>query len=109
MREFSVGKNLTAATKTTLYTVPTGYYAKWNLLYMVNHTAGNKHFDVLWYDKSETTEIKLFDNYSLTAGQYLRFDGGADIILEEGDEIRAETEAGAAMSIIVTIDLIRKA
>lgn len=109
MREFSVGKNLTAATKTTLYTVPTGYYAKWNLCYIVNHTGNNKYIDVFWYDKSLTTEIKVLDNYILTAGNFLKFDGGAYIVLEEGDELRCEAEAGSDMSIINTLELIRKA
>lgn len=109
MREISVGTNIAAATKTTLYTVPTGYYAKWNLCYIVNHTGNNKYVDVFWYDKSVTTEIKVLDNYILTAGNFLKFDGGAYIVLEEGDEIRAETESSSDMSIINTFELIRKA
>jgi len=109
MREISVGTNIAAATKTTLYTVPTGYYAKWNLCYIVNHTGNNKYVDVFWYDKSITTEIKVLDNYILTAGNFLKFDGGAYVVLEEGDELRAETESGSDMSIINTLELIRKA
>ena len=46
MRQISVGNNLTAATKTTVYTVPTGYYALWNLCYIVNHSGNNKTIDV---------------------------------------------------------------
>lgn len=109
MREVSVGNNLTAAVKTTVYTVPTGYFAKWNLCYVVNHTAGNKTVDVFWYDKSTNVEIKVLDNYSLTAGAFLKFDGGAYVVLEEGDQIRAESETGSDMSIINTFEVIRKA
>ena len=109
MREISVGNNLTAASKTTVYTVPTGYYAKWNLCYIVNHTGNNKVVDVFWYDSSTATEIKVLDNYSLSAGNFLKFDGGAYVVLEEGDQIRAESEAGSDMSIINTFEVIRKA
>lgn len=109
MREISVGNNLTAAVKTTLYTVPTGYFAKWSLCYVVNHTGNNKYVDVFWYDKSANIEIKVLDNYILTAGTFLKFDGGAYIVLEEGDQIRAETETGSDMSIINTLEVIRKA
>lgn len=109
MREISVGTNIAAATKTTLYTVPTGYYAKWNLCYIVNHTGNNKYVDIFWYDKSINTEIKVLDNYILTAGNFLKFDGGAYVVLEEGDELRGETESGSDMSIINTLELIRKA
>ena len=62
MRQISVGNNLTAATKTTVYTVPTGYYALWNLCYVVNHSGNNKKVDVFWYDKSTNVEIKVLDN-----------------------------------------------
>ena len=109
MREISVGNNLTAAVKTTVYTVPTGYYAKWNLCYLINHTGNNKYVDVFWYDKSTNTEIKVLDNYTLSAGNFLKFDGGAYVVLEEGDEIRIESEAASAMSSINTFEVIRKA
>lgn len=109
MRQISVGNNLTAATKTTVYTVPTGYYALWNLCYIVNHTGNNKYIDVFWYDKSTNTEIKVLDNYILSAGNFLKFDGGAYIVLEEGDQIRTESETGSDMSIINTFEVIRKA
>ena len=108
MRQISVGNNLTAATKTTVYTVPTGYYALWNLCYIVNHTGNNKYVDVFWYDKSVNTEIKVLDNYILSPGNFLKFDGGAYIVLEEGDEIRCESEAASTVSVINTFEVIRK-
>jgi len=108
MRQISVGNNLTAAVKTTVYTVPTGYYALWNLCYIVNHTGNNKTIDVFWYDKSTNVEIKVLDNYILSPSNFLKFDGGAYIVLEEGDEIRVEAEASSTMSTINTFELNRK-
>jgi len=108
MRQVSVGNNLTAAVKTTVYTVPTGYYALWNLCYVVNHTGNNKTVDVYWYDKSSDTEIKVLDNYTLSPSQFLKFDGGAYIVLEEGDQIRVESELASTMSTINTFELNRK-
>jgi hypothetical protein len=108
MREISVGNNLTAATKTTVYTVPTGYYAKWNLCYIVNHTGNNKTADAIWYDASTNTEIYVLDNYVLSPSQFIKFDGGAYVVLEEGDQIRIESESGSTMSSINTFELIRK-
>lgn len=109
MRQVSVGNNLTAAVKTTVYTVPTGYYALWNLCYVVNHTGNNKNIDVFWYDKSTNIEIKVLDNYVLSPSQFLKFDGGAYIVLEEGDEIRCESESASSMSTINTFEVLRKA
>jgi hypothetical protein len=108
MRELSVGNNLTANVKTTVYTVPTGYYAKWSLLFVVNHTGNNKYIDALWYDKSANIEIRVLDNYTLSPSQYIRFDGSAFVVLEEGDEIRLQSETGSDMSTINTIELVRK-
>lgn len=108
MREFSVGHNLTPTVKTTCYTVPTGYYAKWNLSYIVNHTGSNKTINIAWYDKSNNIEVRVLDNYDLAHTEFVKFDGGAYVVLEEGDEIRATAESGSDMSIINTVELIRK-
>lgn len=109
MREISVGNNLTANVQTTIYTVPTGYYAKWNLCYVVNHTGNNKYIDVVWYDASANIEVRVLDNYILSPTQFIKFDGGAYVVLEAGDQIRALSETGSDMSIINTFELIRKA
>lgn len=108
MREVSVGNNLTANVKTTVYTVPTGYYAKWNLCYVVNHTGNNKFIDAMWYDKSANTEIRVLDNYILSPTQFVKFDGGAYVVMEEGDEVRLMSETGSDMSAINTFELVRK-
>jgi uncharacterized cupin superfamily protein len=48
------------------------------------------------------------DNYVLTATQFVKFDGGAYVVLEEGDQVRAQAESGAVFHLINTFDLIRK-
>lgn len=108
MKEISVGKNLVADTKTTMYVIPNRHYAKWNLLYAHNATASAKAFSGWWYDKSEDTEIAIVDLYPLPAKEYLKFDGGAYVVLEEGDEIRVKVEAGATATCIVTLELEHK-
>ena len=108
MKEHSVGTILTDDTKTTIYTVPTGYYAKWNLCYVVNHAGANKNIDVIWYDLSNTTEFFVLDDYSLATKSFVKFDGGAYVVLDEGDEIRAQGEATSTFHLINTFELIRK-
>lgn len=106
MRAVSVGVVLTPNTKTTLYTVPTKHIGAWNLLYAHNGTASAKNFSAWWYDKSENTEIPIVYNFPLAATDYLKFDGGAYVALDEGDEIRVQIETGATnASCIVTIEL----
>lgn len=108
MREVSVGHNLTADTKTTVYTVPTGYYAKWNLCYVVNNTGNNKTISAWWYDISTGTEYAVLSGYVLSPTQFIKFDGGAYVVLEEGDQIRLKSELASTMSSINTFELIRK-
>lgn len=109
MRQYSVGNNLTANVKTTVYTVPTGYYALWNLCYIVNTTGNNKTVDVYWFDKSANTEVVILDAYLLTHTNFIKFDGGAYIVLEEGDEVRILSESDSVMSSVNTFEVYRKA
>jgi hypothetical protein len=108
MKPVSTGNILTAATKTTVYTVPTGYYARWVLCYVVNTGGNNKTVDALWYDSSTATEIHVLDNYVLSATQFIKFNDGAYVVLEEGDQVRLESETGSTMNTINTFELYRK-
>jgi len=108
MKPVSTGNVLTAATQTTIFTVPTGYYAKWNLCYVVNHSGNNKYIDVVWYDASASTEVHVFDNYVLTSTQSVTFGNGNYVVLEEGDQVRATSETGSTINIINTFELYRK-
>ena len=108
MKPISTGNVLTAATQTTIFTVPTGYYARWPLCYVVNHSGNNKFIDVVWYDSSAATEIFVLDNYVLSPTQFIKFNDGAYIVLEEGDQVRATSETGSTMNTINTFELYRK-
>ena len=106
MRPISVGKNLTANTATTLYTVPTGYYAICTLLHATNSTASNKHISFSWYDLSATTSIPIVFEYTITSKS--NFDPITDVqsfVIEEGDYITATSETGSTMSVIGTFEV----
>ena len=106
MRPVSVGKNLTAATATTLYTVPTGYYAKCVLLHATNSTASNKHISFSWYDSSASVSIPVTFEYTIAAKT--NFDPITQIqnfVMEEGDYITATSETGATMSVVATFEV----
>lgn len=106
MRPVSVGVNLVAGTKTTIFTMPPRQLGKWNLLYALNGTASAKNFNCWWYDASTNTEIYITHNYPITGASFLKIDGGAYTVLEEGDEIRVQIESGATnASCIVTVEL----
>ena len=106
MRPVSVGKNLTAATATTLYTVPTGYYARCVLIHAANATASNKHITLSWYDASASTSIYITFEYTLSAKTSLAtIDLTKYIVMEEGDYLTATSETGSTISVIATFEI----
>lgn len=109
MREISVGKNLTANTLTTMYTVPKQHTARFLTLFAHNAGGSTKHISVWWYDKSANTEIIILLEYNLSSKTYLELNGVAYIFLEEGDEIRVKSETGSTVSCIVTLEQEYKA
>lgn len=105
MRPVSVAATPTAATLTTVYTVPTGYYALFNLMYLHNTTGSTKSITAQWYDSSAATSYDILSNYNMSSKEYLKFDGGAYIVLEEGDQFRVTTESGSTFSVLGTFEL----
>jgi len=108
MKTLSTGYNLTAATLTTVYTVPTGYYAKCILLHTCN-TSPSKHISFSWYRASTATTIAVVSEQVLAARTTLDLLTNSQcFVMEEGDYITSITEAGATMSIVATFELYRK-
>jgi hypothetical protein len=86
-RKISVGKTKNTAAKEAMYVVPTKQTALWNLLYVANVGANNKSASVYWYDKSTNEEYGIV-NKTFNSGEWVQWNGGAYVVLEEGDEIR---------------------
>ena len=106
MRPVSVGKNLTAATATTLYTVPTGYYASCVHLHVANSTASNKHISLSWYDTSASLSIPItFETVISSKTSFDAITSNQYFVMEEADYITATSETGATMSVIATFEV----
>ena len=105
MRETSVGANLTAATLTTLYTVPTGYYAKLVTVLATNASGSNKHITLDWYDASTAATYSFVYQYTVASKTYLSLNDSSYITLEEGDIIKATSEAGSTFAVAITLEV----
>lgn len=108
MRAITAGTNLTAATPTVIYTVPVGYFAKWNLLYVLNGSGSTKHITVTWYDASAGANINILYQYNVNSKEFLKIDGGAYMVMEEGDYVTVTSEAGSTYTTIATFEQIKK-
>ena len=104
MRALSVGVNPAAATDTTVYTCPTGYYAKFTVMYIHNTGGSTKHITVQWFDASANTTLDILTAYDFSSKTYLQFDGNAYIVLEEGDKIKITTQSASTFSFIATFE-----
>jgi hypothetical protein len=104
MRELTVGKNLTAGTATTVYTVPKGCKAIATLLFLANGGGNSKSITAKWYNHSENTEIIIAAGKSVSAGEYIQFSDGR-MVMDEYDEVRITPEAASTFSVILTFEL----
>ena len=107
-RPITIGMNLTSAVPVAVYTVPTGYDAKWNLMYLMNGTGSTKHCTVYWSDASTATDIYVLNQTSVAAKEFVKLDGGAYTVMDEGDTVKMRSEAGSSFSTICTFELIKK-
>ncbi len=104
MRALSVGVSPTAAVDTTVYTCPTGYYAKFTVMYIHNTGGSTKHITVQWFDASASTTLDILTNYDFSSKTYLQFDGNAYIVFEEGDKLKITTQSASSFSFIATFE-----
>lgn len=107
-RPITVGLNLVAGSLTTVYTIPLGYYAKWNLMYLFNGTGSTKTMTMYWHDASTATDIYILNANPINSKDYYRIDGGAYVVMEEGDKVVMQSEAASSFSTICTFELFKK-
>lgn len=104
MREVSVGKNLTANTSNTMYTVPKGCKGIMTLLFIANGGGNTQSITAVWHDASETTNITIAGGKSVSAGEYIQV-ANERIVLDEYDYIAITPSSGSTFSAIVTFEI----
>ncbi len=106
MRELTVGKNLTAGSANTVYTVPKGCKAIATLLMLSNYGGSSKSVNASWYDHSTNTSVTIVGGHSVSAGSYLMFNQGR-MVMDEFDELRVTPEASSSFSVIFTVEILQ--
>jgi hypothetical protein len=106
MRPVSVGVAPAAAVATTVYTVPTGYYAQMRVMFIHNAGGSTKHITVQWYDASTAATIDILFQYDLNSKTFFEINGNAYIVLEEGDRIIVTTQSASTFHFISTFEQI---
>ena len=96
---------------TTIYEVPQGKKAEWVLLYVVNDSGSTSGFSVRMYNAQSDANIQIFDDKSLSDGEFFKIGGGTNefIMLAEGDKVEALDGGGMTllMSVIESNNIIQ--
>ena len=103
-RKISVAKTKTTTAKDTLYTVPVKNSGLWQLAYVIS-TAGTNTPSVYWYDSSANVEYLVLAGKNLGAGDFVLL-SEAEVVLQEGDEIRVAQSGTSSVTYIFTVELI---
>jgi hypothetical protein len=106
MRELTVGKNLTAGSSNTIYTVPKGCKAIATLLFIANGGGSSASVSAGWHDVSYGATITISGAKNLGAGEYLQFSDGR-MVMDEGDYLTVTPAAGSTFSVILTMEILQ--
>lgn len=98
---------LTDATETTLFTVPSGFHAVINYIFIANHAVAAKTASLHFHNDGGANRVDIFDAESVGGGGRLTLGngGGPMFVLHEGEVVKVQTEASSDMEFAVTFDL----
>ena len=99
---------LTDATETTLFTVPTGYHATIYYVFVANHAGSTKTASLHFAESGGSNRVDIYDAENVSGGGRLTLDagGGPMFVLHEDEVVKVQTEASSDMEFVVTFDLL---
>lgn len=99
---------LTDATETTLFTVPTGFHAIIHYIFIANHATASKTASIHFANSGGSNRIDIYDDESVGGGDHLTLGngGGPMFVLHENEVVKVQTEASSDMEFAVTFDLV---
>jgi len=99
---------LTDATETTLFTVPTGFHVVIHYIFIANHAGNTKTASLHFAESGGANRVDIYDGESVGSGNRLTLGngGGPMFVLHEGEAVKVQTEASSDMEFAVTFDLV---
>jgi len=105
---YTKNANVTTTDESTIVTIPDGYVAHWNMLFVVN-LGGSTNGVGLYVDKADSSRIDILGGGNVSSKDYLLLDGAAVFVLQAGDAIKAYTTSAGDVEFVVTFDLLEQA
>jgi hypothetical protein len=98
--------NLTDTSTQTIVTVPNGYVAHWNLLFVANLHNATNNITVFVDKPSPTPDVYIYNGTNVQSKENLIINNNAVFVLQPGDIIKASTGGIGNMEVVVTFDLL---
>jgi hypothetical protein len=104
---YTKNANVTTTAESTIVTIPNGYVAHWNMLF-VSNLGGSTNGAGIYVAKADSSRIDILGGGNVSSKEYiLRTDGV--FVLQAGDAIKAYTTAAGDVEFVVTFDLLEQA
>jgi hypothetical protein len=101
----SIGIDIPANTLTEVFTVPNGYVADVEMLFVSNNGTGNANASVYWQHEHDSDhKIYILKDKTISAKEFLQFSNGS-VVFKSGDSMQVLTAAASTFALIVTFDL----
>ena len=101
---YTKNANVTTTAVSTLVTIPNGYVAHWNMLYISNLGNQNNHATV-YVDKSDGTVLNIINGYTISNKNFLLF-SDVVLVLQPEDVVMCSTQSAGDVEFVVTFDLL---
>ena len=99
-------KTLTNTTLTTMFTIPDGFHAVVNYVFIANHGGATNSIDLYW-DVSGTPQAYIFDGTNVAGGgrQTLGNGGGPMFVLHQGEAVHCPPTSAVLFALTFTFAL----
>ena len=101
---YTKNANVITTDVVTIVTVPNGYVAHWNMLF-VSNLGGSTNGAGLYVDKHDSTRVDILGGGNVSAKDYILL-SDAVFVLQPGDAVKAFTTSSGDMEFVITFDLL---
>ena len=103
---YTKNANVTTTDESTLVTIPNGYVAHWNMLF-VSNLGGSTNGAGIYVAKADASRIDILGGGNVSSKEYVLITDGV-FVLQAGDSIKAYTTAAGDVEFVVTFDLLEQ-
>ena len=101
---YTKNANVTTTAVSTIVTIPNGFVAHWNMLF-VSNIGGSTNGAGLYVDKHDSTRVDILGGGNVSSKEYILL-SDAVFVLQPGDAVKAFTTSAGDMEFVITFDLL---